>query len=129
MRIHQRAHFRREIIAVAHEHRDRRTERLAAANAGEKLDLVVLDLHARAAPVPPCRRASVSLIASDVQAQMRRNAVEDADERGPVRFARGKVPKHSRPASAHRSAPTSVRAFQALEGGAVQSRHVTPRVA
>src|SRR5450756_636653 len=38
-------------VAILNQHRDRRAERLAGANAGEKLSVVGLDLHAPAASV------------------------------------------------------------------------------
>ncbi len=96
--IHQRAHRRRVVIAIAHEHGDRRSERFAAAHAGEKLDGIAFDLHARAASVTalPARKHVVDR--RDVEREMRGNAVDDADERGAVRFAGCEVGEHRTPA-------------------------------
>ena len=46
------AHLPGRPLAVADEDRDRRAERAAVADAAEELDLVLLEAHARAAPVP-----------------------------------------------------------------------------
>ena len=93
-RIHQRPHFGREVVAVAHDGGDRRAERFAAAHACQELHLIAFDLHARTAPVAALAASERFIDGIDVQPQMGGNAVEDTDESGAVRLAGGQVTEH-----------------------------------
>ena len=76
-------------VAVGDQHRDRRAEGLAGADAGEPLDVVALDLHPGAAAVAlhPAGEVAVDPLGGDRQAGG--EALDDGDERLAVRFARG----------------------------------------
>src|SRR5215472_12860399 len=91
-RIHERAHVL--VIAVADDDAERRSERHAAAKAGEELDRVVLDLLPPASAMPALPRGEGRIDRRDVQAQTRRDAVDDAHERRTMRLARGHVSDH-----------------------------------
>ena len=58
-------------VAIVDQHRDRRAERLAGANAGEKFDRVLLDLHAAPAAVAllAARELGVDVVGEQRQAR------------------------------------------------------------
>ena len=77
------------VIAVADDERERRSERPPVPEAGEHLDLVLLELLARAAAVALLAAVQVGVDRGAVERQPRRQAGQDRDERRPVRFAGG----------------------------------------
>ena len=77
-------------VAIGDEHRDRRAERFAGANAGEKLDGVLFDLHAPAAAVPLLTARELGVDVRGEQRQARGHPFENAHEGGPMRFAGGR---------------------------------------
>src|SRR5438270_2318308 len=74
-------------VAIVNEHRDRRSDRLTRAHPGEKLDRVLLDLHATPAAVAllSSRELDVHIVRDERQA--RGNAFENADQSRTVGFA------------------------------------------
>ena len=77
------------VVAVADDERERRAERASVAEAGEHLDLVGLDLLARAAAVALLAAAQVGVDRVAVEQEPGGQAGDDRDERGPVRLAGG----------------------------------------
>src|SRR5919106_54796 len=76
------------VVAVADDERERRPERAAVPQAREHLDLVRLDLLARAAPVPLLAAAEIRLDRVALEHEPGREPGDDRDERRPVRLAR-----------------------------------------
>ena len=76
-------------IAIADDDRDRRAERLAAANAADDLDLIVLDLHPPAAPVAVLAPRHVAIDPLTVEPHARRHAGDDDRQLRAVRLAGG----------------------------------------
>ena len=76
------------VVAVADDERERRAERAAVPEAGVDLDLVGLDLLARAAPVALLAAAQVRVDRGLVERQPGRQAADDRDQRRAVRLAR-----------------------------------------
>src|SRR5216117_2933267 len=70
---------------------DGRPERLAPAYAGADLDLVLLDLHAAAAPVALHAAGQISVDGRDVDRHPRREPLDDGGQSGPVRLPGGQV--------------------------------------
>ena len=75
------------MIRVADDKGERRAERPAVPKAGEHLHLVGLDLLARAAPVALLAAPQIGVDRLAVENETRRQAGDDGDEGGPVRFA------------------------------------------
>src|SRR5581483_1331733 len=91
------------VVAVAHEKGKRRSERPPVAEPGEHLDLVGLDLLARAAPVALLAAAKILVDRGPVEHQPGRKAADDRDQRGPVRLPGGDERK------GHGAKPTAAR--------------------
>ena len=70
-------------VAIVDEHRDRRPERLAGAHAGQKLDRVLLDLHAAPAAVALLAARELGVDVVRKQRNARRHSFENADEGWP----------------------------------------------
>ena len=77
-------------VAIGDEHRDRRAERFAGAHAGEKLDVVLLDLHAAAAAVALLAADELLVDVSGEQWQAGGAALEQRDEGFAVGFSGGR---------------------------------------
>src|SRR5207253_615356 len=77
------------VVAVSDDERERRPERPPVAKAGEHLDLVRLDLLARAPPVALLAAAEVGVDRLAVEDEPRWEPGDDRDERRPVRLAGG----------------------------------------
>ena len=88
-RIPERRHAIRPMleIAVPDGKRDRPAERLAEAYAREDVDVVFLNLHAPAAPVPLLPPREIAVDARKVELEPGRKPLEDCRERRAVRFA------------------------------------------
>ena len=81
-------------LAVAHEDRDRRAQRAPVPDPAEELDLVLLEAHPRAAPVP---EPPPGQFAGDVLEQDRESGREPFDgdhQGGTVRLPRGQEAEH-----------------------------------
>ncbi len=103
------------MVAIRDDERERSPERDAVAQAGEHLDLVLLELLARApavalAPAPEVRGNRVSL-----HSKPGRQPGDDGDERRSVRLACGRELEH------HGSNPTAARIASSGAGCPVQS--------
>ena len=77
------------MVAVADDERERCAERAAVPEAGEHLDLVLLELLARAAAVALLAPVEVGVDRSPVEREPRRQPGQDRDERRAVRLAGG----------------------------------------
>ena len=84
------------VVAVADDERERRSEREAVAQAGEHLDLVLLELLPRAAPVALPAAVEICGDRVAVEPEAGGQPGEDRDERRPVRLARGREARASR---------------------------------
>src|SRR4029079_11812392 len=83
------------VVAVADDERERRAERPSLAEAGERLDLVGLDLLARRAAVALLAAAEVGVDRGLVEHEPRGQSRDDRDERRAVRLAgRGELEIH-----------------------------------
>ena len=71
-------------VAVAHEHGDGPTERLAGAHAGEQFHGVALDLHASPAAVALLATRQVGVHVRGEQGKPGGHSLEDGDERRAV---------------------------------------------
>ena len=76
-------------VAVGDQHRHRRAERLAGADAREPLDGIALDLHARAPAVALHPAGEVPVHRTGVHRKSGGKAFDDGDEGLPVRLAGG----------------------------------------
>ena len=76
-------------IAIADHDRDRRSERFAAANAGDDLRFIVLDLHPSAAAVAVLSAREITIDAVAIERHAGRHAADDDRELRSVRFAGG----------------------------------------
>ena len=76
-------------VAIANEHRDGRSERLAGAHAAQQLDVVLLDLHAPPAAVALLPPGELRVDVGGGQGQAGHHPLEDADERRAMGFAGG----------------------------------------
>ena len=80
---------------VPNDERERRPERPAVPQPGEHLDLVLLDLLARRAPVALLAALQVGVDRLPVELEAGGQAGQDRDERGPVRLpCGGKAERH-----------------------------------
>ena len=77
------------MVAVADDERQRRAERSRVAKPAEHLDLVRLELLARAAAVPLLASAQIGVDRLLVEAKARGKPGDDRNERRAVRFAGG----------------------------------------
>ena len=77
------------VIAVSHDERERCSERAPVPEAGEHLDLVLLELLARAAAVALLASVQIGVDRGAVEREPGRQAGQDRDERRPVRLAGG----------------------------------------
>ena len=77
------------MVAVPDDERQRRAERAPVPQAGEHLDLVRLDLLARAAAVALLAPPQVGVDRVPVEDEPGRQAADDRDERRAVRLAGG----------------------------------------
>src|SRR5438309_361697 len=64
------------------------------ADASDERDLVLLELHARPSPVSEAPPGQLGLHVLDGDREPRRQALDDDDERFPVRFAGGEEAEH-----------------------------------
>ena len=103
------------VIAVADDERERRPERAPVAEAGEHLDLVLLELLARAAAVALLAAVEVGVDRGAVEHEPGGKAGQDRDERRPVRLAGGGE------AEAHAAERTAARMTSTGAGTPVQS--------
>ena len=103
------------VVAVPDDERERRAERAPVAEAGVDLDLVGLDLLARAAAVALLAAAEVGVDRGLVERQARRQAADDRDQRRPVRLAGGDE------LETHAAKPTAARITSTGAGIPVQS--------
>ena len=92
------------VVAVADDERERRAERAAVPQAGEHLDLVRLDLLARAAAVALLAPAQVGVDRRPVEHEPAGQPGQDRDERRAVRLAGGVRDSASRAQSVLRRA-------------------------
>ena len=81
------------MVAVADEERERRAERPAVAETGEHLDLVLLDLLARAPAVALLAPAQVGVDRGLLHRQPRRKPFDDRDQRGAMGLPRRRQPE------------------------------------
>ena len=81
------------VVAIRDDERERRAERDRVAQAGEHLDLVGLELLARAAPVALLAAAQVGVDRLTIESQPCGQAGHDRNERRPVRLPRGDEPE------------------------------------
>ena len=77
------------VVAVGDEERDRAAQGAAVADAGADLDRVGLDLHPPAAAVAELAPRHVAVERLAVELEPGRHALDDRDQAGPVRLARG----------------------------------------
>jgi hypothetical protein len=91
-RVHQFANVFE--VFVTNEDRDRRSKGASSTQAGEELHLVRFDFHPAAAAVAALTCAQRRVDGGDVDDEVCGEAVEDADERRTVRFARREIPEH-----------------------------------
>ncbi len=96
-----------EVIGVLDQHRQGRPQRAPMPHAREDARLLRLDGHAPAAAVPQLAALQIALEVLGEQAQPGGKAVEDADQRRPMRLARGEETKASHWMAALRSSPAS----------------------
>ena len=82
------------MVAVADDEREGRSERLSVPEAREHLDLVLLELLPRAAPVALAPACEVVVDGRAVELETCREPGEDGDERGSVRLAGGDELEH-----------------------------------
>ena len=94
------------MVAVADNERKRRPERPPVTEPGEHLDLVLLELLPRAAPVAFLASREIGVDRVPVEDEPCRQAGEDRDERRPVRLARGCQAQHQAERTAARIAST-----------------------
>ena len=88
-------------VAILDDHRDRRAEGLAGADAGEELDGVLLDLHASPATVALLASRELGVDVVSNQRQARGHSFKNAHERLAVRFAGGSEAKRHGERIAH----------------------------
>jgi hypothetical protein len=81
------------VVAVGDEDGDRAAERAPMAQPGTNLDRVGLDLHSPAAPVAELAPRHVPIERLAVELEPGRHSLDDRDEPGPVRLARGCEPE------------------------------------
>src|SRR5881296_440039 len=85
-------------VAIPHEHRDGRTERLAGAYPREPLDLVRFDFHAGAAAVAAHAPLQLGVDALRGQGQAGGDPLENRHQAASVRLARRREPeRHATP--------------------------------
>ena len=84
------------VVAVPDDERERRAEREAVPEPGEHLDLVLLELLARAPPVAFAPAAQVGVDRGSVEREAGREPGDDRDERRPVRLTGGRRARASR---------------------------------
>ena len=77
------------VVAVADDERERRSQRAPVPEPGEHLDLVLLELLARAAPVALLAAVQVGVDRGAVEREPGGQAGQDRHERRPVRLAGG----------------------------------------
>ena len=82
-------------VAIANEHRDRRSDCLASAYAAKKLDLILLELHPPPSSVPSLTPRQLGIHMLGEQGQAGGDTLEDRDEGWPVGFTRGCETQHS----------------------------------
>src|ERR1051326_5798175 len=81
-------------IAILYQHRDRRAECLAGADAGEEFNRVLLDLHPSPARVALLTARELVVDVVRGERQPGGHALEDAHEGGSVRFTGGSETNH-----------------------------------
>jgi len=81
-------------VTIANEHGDRGADGLSGPHPAEELHLVALDLHPAPASIPllPSGQLRIDMLSEERQAGG--NALEDRDERWPVRFTGGGEAQH-----------------------------------
>ncbi len=103
-------------VAIADQHRDRRADRLAGADAGQEFDGVLLDLHAAPAAVALLAPRELAVDVRRKQRQARRHSFENAHEGRAMRFTGGRETEDhavnlSALPSVHVAAPRAARSF------------------
>src|SRR5438876_5137563 len=83
------------MVAIADDEGERRAERPSVAETGQHLDLVLLDLLARAATVALLPPAQVDVDRGLLNREPSRQPFDDRDERGPVRLPCRRQPEHA----------------------------------
>src|SRR2546429_4332668 len=106
-------------IAIANTERQRRAGGLAAGQAGQHLDLILLDFHAAAAAVTHLAAAEIAVDAGAVERKAGRQAVDDGDQRRAVRLAGGQETQ-----TWHRREITPIAAYCPIERARFMMRGV-----
>ena len=107
------------MVTIAHDERERSAERAPLPEAGEHLHLVALYLLTRAPAVTLLSPVQVRIDQLPVERQPRREAGQDRDERGSVRFAcrRERQCHHAERTAARITSTGAGHAGPELEGG------------